>query len=220
MRNLQKQGSDLAKEKIKDAIIKNLDTTTISTTAFRIVDLGCSVGPNTFSAVQNLIEAVEQKCSSLQGLEFQVFFNDHIANDFNTLFASLPPERRYYTAGTPGSFHGRLFPRGSIKLAYSSYALQWLTKVPEGLLNEGRIHYTRASKEVVEAYADEFEKDMGVFISARAQEIVGGGLLIIVMPGVPDGVNHDQIPANLLYTFLGSSLMDLANQVRQINNVL
>ncbi|KAI3473503.1 hypothetical protein Pfo_031436 [Paulownia fortunei] len=223
--NLQKQASDFAKGTIKEAITEKLDTKilfSVSST-FRIVDLGCSVGPNTFFTMQNLIEAVEKKCS-LQGLdsknmEFQVFFNDHTANDFNTLFASLPPDRQYYAAGVPGSFKGRLFPRASISLAYSSYALQWLSKVPEEVSdskstawNEGKIHYTGSSREVVDAYADQFEKDMGVFISARAEEIVSGGLMFLIMPGIPDGVSHSLIPANALYSFLGSSLMDLASE--------
>ncbi|KAI3455093.1 hypothetical protein Pfo_011756, partial [Paulownia fortunei] len=208
--NLQKQASDFAKGTIKEAIIEKLDTEillSISST-FRIVDFGCSVGPNTFFTVQNLIEAVENKCS-LQGLdsknmEFQVFFNDHTANDFNTLLASLPPDRQYHAAGAPGSFHGRLFPRASISLAHSSYALQWLSK--------GKIHYTGSSREVVDAYADQFEKDMGTFISARAEEIVEGGLMILIMPGIPDGVCHSQLPAGVLFNFLESSLMDLATE--------
>ena len=70
---------------------------------FRVADLGCSVGPNTFLAVQNIVDSVEHKYKR-QGLghllpEFQVFFNDHVSNDFNQLFTSLPPKRRYYSTG-------------------------------------------------------------------------------------------------------------------------
>ncbi|KAI3454905.1 hypothetical protein Pfo_011568 [Paulownia fortunei] len=211
--NLQKQASDFAKGTIKEAITEKLDTKilfSVSST-FRIVDLGCSVGPNTFFTMQNLIEAVEKKCS-LQGLdsknmEFQVFFNDHTANDFNTLFASLPPDRQYYAAGVP-------------VLSKAAFSLV-LQSVPEEVSdskstawNEGKIHYTGSSREVVDAYADQFEKDMGVFISARAEEIVSGGLMFLIMPGIPDGVSHSLIPANALYSFLGSSLMDLASELR------
>lgn len=202
---------------IKQAIIDNLDALSLSTTSVRVVDFGCSVGPNTFFAVQNLVNSVEQKCS-LQGLdpgklEFQVLFNDHTANDFNTLFASLPPERWYHAAAAPGSFHGRLLPRASITLAHSAYSLHWLSKVPQGLSNEGRIHYMGSSTEVVRAYADQFEKDMGAFVNARAQEIVGGGLMLLIIPGIPRGVNLSHLPAAVIFNFLGSSLMDLATEV-------
>ncbi|KAL7139691.1 hypothetical protein ABFS83_09G070500 [Erythranthe nasuta] len=233
----QKEASDIAKEMIKEAVIEKLDPKTIlsgTSTAFHIVDFGCSVGPNTFFTVQNLIEAVETKFSSIifQGLEnpptttsktleleFQVFFNDHTRNDFNTLFTSLPPDRRYHAAAAPGSFHGRLFPRASIQLAHSSYALQWLSKVPEGLTdrkstawNGAMVHYTDSSEQVLNAYAGQYEKDMGVFLSARAEEIVSGGLVVLILPGIPDGVRHSEIPANVFYTFLGSSLLDLVHE--------
>ncbi|XP_011073160.1 probable S-adenosylmethionine-dependent methyltransferase At5g38100 [Sesamum indicum] len=170
-----------------------------------------------------MIQAVENKCS-LQGLDpgnidFQVFFNDHTANDFNTLFASFPSDRRYYAAAAPGSFHGRLFPRASISLAHSSYALQWLSRVPEGVCdrksaawNEGRIHYTGSSGDVARAYGDQFEKDMGVFMKARADEIVEGGLMVLIMPGTPEGVCHSQQLFGVLLDFLASSLMDLASE--------
>ncbi|KAI3455091.1 hypothetical protein Pfo_011754 [Paulownia fortunei] len=199
----QKQASDFAKGMIKEAITEKLDAKILLfiSSTFRIVDFGCSVGPNTFFTMENVIEAVENKCF-LQGLdsknmEFQVFFNDHAANDFNRLFASLPPDRQCHAAGAPGS------------LAHSSYALQWLSKVPERLSdskstawNEGKIHYTGSPREVVDAYADH----------ARAEEIVEGGLMILIMPGIPDGVCHSQLPAGVLFNFLESSLMDLATE--------
>lgn len=87
---LQKQSSDSVKGMIKEAVAHNLDAGSGEVVA--IADLGCSVGPNTFFSVQNLIEALENKFrSNIE--EIQVYFNDHSANDFNTLFASLPADR-------------------------------------------------------------------------------------------------------------------------------
>ena len=100
--------TNAAKRLITETVVEILDIENFaSLNTFRIADLGCSVGPNTFFAVQNIIEAVQFK-HQRQGLhsqlpEFQVFFNDHILNDFNTLFSSLPPNREYYAAGVPGS---------------------------------------------------------------------------------------------------------------------
>ncbi|KAJ6951513.1 hypothetical protein NC653_040834 [Populus alba x Populus x berolinensis] len=58
-------------------------------------------------------------------------------------------------SGVPGSFHGRLFPEGSIHFFYSCIALHILSKVPEELLHkklsvmeQGRIHYINAPDEV------------------------------------------------------------------------
>ncbi|KAM0980157.1 hypothetical protein ACFX2J_015745 [Malus domestica] len=108
---LQKGYVDAAKERLSKAVAEKLDVDVLlSSNTFCIADLGCSVGPNTFIAVDNILEAVEFKFQS-QGLnsqipEFQVFFNDHTLNDFNRLFKSLPQTKRYYAAGVPGSFVG------------------------------------------------------------------------------------------------------------------
>ncbi|KAL3502064.1 hypothetical protein ACH5RR_036513 [Cinchona calisaya] len=224
--NYQREASNTLKEMIEEAIAEGLDTMSLisSSNTFRVVDLGCSVGPNTYITMQNVIEAVEKKYNS-QGhdgsnkLQFQVFFNDHVSNDFNTLFASLPPERQYFAAGVPGSFYDQLFPSTSIHFTHSSYALQWLSKLPDELLdrnspawNKGRIHYTGASNEVVNAYASQFEKNMESFLKARATEIVSGGVVVIIMPGIPAGVRYSELPIGILFNFIGSCLLDMANE--------
>ncbi|XP_031379792.1 loganic acid O-methyltransferase-like [Punica granatum] len=217
----QKAATSVTKEKIDEAIATVLDITRFSTEAlasFTIADLGCSVGPNTFIVVQNIIEAVRCKYGS-QVPDFQVFFNDHTANDFNTLFTSFPPEKNYYAAGVPGSFHGRLFPESSLHFVHSSYAIHWLSRVPKELLdegspawNKGRIHYTSAPENVGDAYKSQFAKDMRDFFNARGKEIVSGGLMALIMPGTQDGVPHSQVPSGVNYDLLGFSLMDMAKE--------
>ena len=111
---------DAANELMNEGIKEKLDfkspcSDSSNICTFRIADFGCSVGPNTFFAVEKIMEAVEQKYQACQfqnfpPLEFQVFFNDVTANDFNTLFKTLPSYRKYLAAGVPGTFYGRLFP--------------------------------------------------------------------------------------------------------------
>ncbi|KAJ0042136.1 hypothetical protein Pint_18683 [Pistacia integerrima] len=193
---------DATKEMVKDAIADNLDLKTMEIDAsrtFKMVDLGSSTGPNTFIVVQNIIEAVEQKYlaqhQNPSALEFQVFFNDHYDNDFNTLFKSLPPSRNYFATGVPGSFHSRLFPNSTLHFVYSSYALHWPSKVPEEIVdrkspawNKGSIQCTGFVKEVAEAYAVQFKNDMECFLNARAEELVGGGLMVIVISTLPNEI--------------------------------
>ncbi|KAK3023448.1 hypothetical protein RJ639_042660 [Escallonia herrerae] len=126
-------------------------------------------------------KAVESKYKSTrlasETPEFQVFFNAHATNDFRTLFTSLPPEKSYFAAGVPGSFYGRLFPQSSLHIVHVSYALHWLSKFPEEVLdinspawNKGKIYYTSASDEIFNAYAAQFANDMNNFLNARAEE--------------------------------------------------
>jgi hypothetical protein len=212
---VQRAAINNAKAMMDDAIAEKLDVT--SNCTFRIADLGCSVGPNTLFVVQNIIDAVQHK---YQLSEYQVFFNDHASNDFNTLFASFPPKKPYFAAGVPGSFHCRLFPESSLHFVHSSFALHWLSKVPEELLNKksaswnkGRVHYTSAPDEVVHAYAAQFAEDMTMFLDARAKEVVVGGLMVLLMPATPNGIPHSSAPSGLMFDLLGFSLMDMAKEV-------
>ncbi|RZC54514.1 hypothetical protein C5167_013368 [Papaver somniferum] len=176
--SLQRRGIDLSQGMINEAIAKEFDVENHlmnnPNTTFRIADLGCSVGCNSLVSVNAIIEAMDLKFESyFQELqlkqtatpEFQVYFNDIALNDFNTLFASIPLEKRYFAAGVPGSFYGRLFPRASLHFINSSTALHWLSRVPKGPAgdinpgwNKGRIHYSSASDEdiVDEAKVDSF----------------------------------------------------------------
>ncbi|KAM3324699.1 loganic acid O-methyltransferase [Capsicum chacoense] len=203
-----------SKEVARDSIIQKLDIKKImlssSSNIICIADFGCSVGPNTFIAMQHVVQALKDKYHN-NILEFQVFFNDHVTNDFNTLFQSLPIDRSYYAFGVPGSFHGRLFPSRSIHFAYSCCSIHWLSKCPDELLdekspawNKGLIHYMGASNvEVVNAYVTQFEKDMEMLLNARAEEIVEGGMMVLVTPF------ESYTP---LIECFGSSLMDLVNE--------
>ncbi|KAG5552092.1 hypothetical protein RHGRI_010247 [Rhododendron griersonianum] len=175
-----------------------------SNSTFRIADLGCSTGPNTFIAVQNIIDAIMLKYqfptqqthnnpTKNTAPEFHVFFNDHVDNDFNTLFKNLPASRLYSAAGVPGSFYNPLFPAASLHVAHCSYALQWLSRIPPGISeegspawNKGKIYCAGNEEGVTKAYFGQFQADMDAFLKARAQELVVGGLVVIQIPGVPD----------------------------------
>ncbi|KAL2461686.1 S-adenosyl-L-methionine-dependent methyltransferase superfamily protein [Abeliophyllum distichum] len=195
---------DAAKLHIQSAIAKKLQPekfTTLET--FSIADLGCSVGPNTFFAVQNILESVKVKYKTHEHYtkipEFQVFFNDHSMNDFNTLFECLPPSREYYASGVPGSFYSRLFLRASVHFVHSSYSLHWLSQVPKEVTNrkelawnKGRIYHLHAREEVTHAYSMQHAMDMTNFLIARAEEVVPSGLVAIIIPARPNGTLHDQ----------------------------
>ncbi|XP_048330220.1 loganic acid O-methyltransferase-like [Ziziphus jujuba] len=221
----QRAATDAAKELIKMAIEENFDKEILfSSKTLRIADLGCSVGPNTFFAVQNIIEAFESRYQKHQELnsripEFQVFFSDHTSNDFNLLFTSLPQNNPYYAAGVPGSFYGRLFPKASLHFVYTSVAIHFRSEVPKEVMNKnslawnkGRIYYIYSSDEVVRTYKAQFDRDMEKFLQARAEEIVYGGLLVIVVGGIAHETHHSQSHGGMILELLGTCLMDLAKK--------
>lgn len=221
----QKIAANVAKDMIDEAIAQKLDVKSLlsSSKTIRLADLGCAVGPNTFDAMQNIIDVIKVKCQTHLPTspmpEFQVFFNDQPANDFNTLFKSIPPKREYFAAGVPGSFYGRLFPDSSLHVVYSSYSLHWLSKVPEGLedknspaWNKGRIHHASAAEEVRRAYAVQWANDLSNFLNARAREIVPGGIIVIVTHSIPDGMEYSELANGMMYNCMASILLDIAKR--------
>ncbi|XP_010552041.1 PREDICTED: probable S-adenosylmethionine-dependent methyltransferase At5g38780 isoform X2 [Tarenaya hassleriana] len=209
---------EATKEKIDEAVSMKLDLG-IASSHFNVADFGCSTGPNTFVAVRNIIDAVEHKFrrqtqQNPKEIEFQVFFNDHSNNDFNTLFKTLPPPttREYFAVGVPGSFYSRVLPRNNLHLGHCSYSLHWLSQVPENVteFNKDSIHCTGFVKEVTEAYLGQFKIDFGSFLDARAQELVSGGLLMLLGSCLPDGVQMSETMKGKIIDCAGSCLGDMA----------
>lgn len=85
--------------------------------------------------------------------------------------------------------------------------------------NKGRVHYTSAPREVSDAYASQFAKDMVTFLSARGEEIASGGIMVLVMPGIANGIPHSRVPSGVMFDLLGFSLMDMAKEVKLEINV-
>ncbi|XP_047974841.1 loganic acid O-methyltransferase-like [Salvia hispanica] len=190
VKNSSYQGGILEPTKaiIEEEIATKLEIPT-STKHFCTADFGCSTGSNSFPAMHTIIEAVKRKyeTSNLKTPEFYVCFNDVVSNDFNTLFRSLPSDRSYEVAAIAGDFHGRLLPPSSVHFAYSSWAIHWLTEVPkaaEGLKSPA--WSGREREEVYEAYLNQFERDLESFLKCRAAEMVKGGIMALLVPGVPD----------------------------------
>ncbi|CAN4079923.1 unnamed protein product [Withania somnifera] len=215
-----------SKKVIAELIEQQLDMGMLSPhcSSFRIADFGHStVGKHLF-AVQNIIEAVEQKYKTneehqenpqLQVPEFLVFFNDLVQNDFNTLFNYIDSNKpNYSTAGSPGSFYGRVFPKGSLHFAHSSMALLYLSRIPEEVMdrksaawNKGRIHYSckGAAKEVEAANSNQFRKDR-----------LPGGLMVIINLGI-DEMLPSESPMGMPFILVGSCLQDMANMLVSFN---
>ncbi|CAI9096080.1 OLC1v1032151C1 [Oldenlandia corymbosa var. corymbosa] len=219
---LQKIFLDGAMILLMNSIEESLDLKN-RTKIFSIADLGCSTGPNTFFCVNHMIEAVQQKYDNTlcpdDEPEFHVFFNDQVGNDFNTLFKSLPSKRQYMAAGVPGSFYRRLFPRSSMNLIHSSISLHWLQRVPEGVMNKdspywnkGRITYAKSPTQVVNAFRDQFFRDLKDFLKARSEELVPGGLLAMIMLGRPEGTSPPEAIHIHTMECLGDAASDLVKE--------
>ncbi|XP_050206759.1 salicylate carboxymethyltransferase-like [Mercurialis annua] len=192
---LQRKVISKSKAAIKEAMTNFYNKSSQNTIA--IADFGCSSGPNTLFAVSEIIETVEKICKDLdrQSPEYHVFLNDLANNDFNTVFKYLLPDfqtkmkeytkEQCFISGTPGSFHGRLFPTNTLHFAYSSSSLHWLSQVPRGLeSNKRNIYINRTSPpNVFKAYCGQFQKDFSMFLECRSKEMISGGRMVLTFLG-------------------------------------
>ncbi|KAI3956938.1 hypothetical protein MKX01_000972 [Papaver californicum] len=152
-----------------------------------------------------------------------VYFKDIASNDFHTLFAWIPLEKRYFAAGVPGSFYERLFPKASLHFVNSSTALHWLSRVPKEVgdisssaWNKRRVHYCNASEEVFQAYTAQYVMDMGAFLLARGHEIFCGGLMFILVPAIPDDTLFSQTSPAKVDSFNLPSYLTSPKQVKEL----
>ncbi|KAH1206419.1 Salicylate carboxymethyltransferase [Glycine max] len=183
---------------IREEAITSLYCNTVPR-SLAVADLGCSSGPNTLLVVSEFIKIVEKLCRELnhKSPEYKVFLNDLPGNDFNNIFKSLDSfkeklrdemESRIgpcYFYGVPGSFYGRVFPNQSLHFVHSSYSLQWLSKVPEGVdNNRGNVYIGSTSPtNVARAYYEQFQRDFSLFLKCRAEELVKGGCMVLTFLG-------------------------------------
>ncbi|KAG6550031.1 hypothetical protein Mapa_008544 [Marchantia paleacea] len=201
---------------IAPELLAALDNMTLTHTGKPIVvaDLGCSTGLNTINNMNLILNRLKERfvtsaevasdSSSTVLPDFQVFFNDLPSNDFNYLFQLLNEHRdslAYFAAGVPGSFYGRLFPRSSVHVFFSSLCLHWMSKIPDAVLdknspafNKGDMWMIRGRTEVGAAFKEQADLDLKQFLSARAEEMVPGGLLFMFFNGRGDSDPARQWP--------------------------
>ncbi|XP_010552070.1 PREDICTED: probable S-adenosylmethionine-dependent methyltransferase At5g37970 [Tarenaya hassleriana] len=221
----QKAAIESVRTKTREAILAK--TPNFDLNIYKIADFGCSVGSNTLDVVQNIIETLklkrqqeENKGDNNEHPEFHVFFNDKPDNDFNTLFKTLPQyylDREVFACGVPGSFYHQLFSRNSLHIGHTSNTLHWLSTTPEDVCNQNSqawnknsIHCTNLVNEVTQAYKKLFEKEIGAFIEARTQELVSGGLMIILGWCLPDGVKMIRTWKGVVFDMIEDCLIHMA----------
>ncbi|KAF3498665.1 hypothetical protein DY000_02054361 [Brassica cretica] len=197
----------------------------------QIADLSLGAAGHTFSAVDTVVEVLRRKLAVINGgtePAFEVFFSDlRPSKDFTSSFRPLEDRvdgsgKKYYAAGVSGSFSWRLFPKGELHVVVTS-SLQWLSRIPRKVMkkgserwNKGRAWIQGAQREVVEAYAEQSDKDLVQFLKCRKEEIMVGGMLFMLMAGRPSDLESqvsDESRLKLIFTtFMDQAWQDLVDE--------
>jgi hypothetical protein len=165
-------------------------------TSLGLLDIGSSEGGNAIYAMNRLIDRLR----SVSDLPIRVFFSDLPTNDFNHLFANLFPEGSSALPGADifpcaigGTAFGRLVPPLSLHIATTFNTIGFLEKKPTA----GLPHYIlpmgpgplapREGVSVTESERAPFrlqaENDLRRFYTARADELISGGKLLVQVFG-------------------------------------
>ncbi|KAE9600107.1 hypothetical protein Lal_00045648 [Lupinus albus] len=195
-----------------------------------IADLGCSSGPNVLRVISEILDAIYDTLhrENRPTPELLVYLNDLFTNDFNNIFQSLPSFYKKqkeekgagfgscFISAVPGTFYGRLFPSKSLHFVHSSSSLHWLSQVPSGLENKGKIYISKSSpKCVLDAYLMQFQKDFSHFLESRSQEIINGGRMVLSLmgresmdPTVPHSCYQWELLAHALMNMVSEGLVE------------
>ncbi|EOA30802.1 hypothetical protein CARUB_v10013946mg [Capsella rubella] len=207
----------------KPVLVKNTEEMMMNLdfpTYIKVAELGCSSGENSFLAISEIINTINVLCQRVDKNppEIDCCLNDLPENDFNTTFKFVPffnkettNKAPCFVYGAPGSFYSRLFSRNSLHFIHSSYALHFLSKVPEKLENnEGSVYITSSSPEsVYKAYLNQFQEDFTLFLRLRSEELVSNGRMVLNFIGrksLNDPLHRDCCH---FWTLLSKSLRDL-----------
>ncbi|KAK6922681.1 SAM dependent carboxyl methyltransferase [Dillenia turbinata] len=229
--SMQKEASDMGKHIRLETIQQHYISTT--PTSLRIADLGCSSGPNTLSFIKDIIEIVEATSQTISRPvpQFLICLNDLPTNDFDSIFKQLPDFYEelnkgkgegcssVFVAAFPGSFYGRLFPNNFLHFAHSSFALHWLSKVPQEIydahgksINKGSINISEKSPpQVCQAYLKQYQKDWSLFLRSRSQELITGGRMMLIFQG-REGPNHVDRGSTFYWELLARAFDILVSQ--------
>jgi hypothetical protein len=91
---------------------------------------------------------------------------------------------RVFPCAIGRSFYEKVLPAESVRLGWSSYAAVWLSRIPT--LIPGHFISLCSAGAVRAEFELQAARDWESFLSLRTSELLPGGRLVVVLPGVPE----------------------------------
>jgi hypothetical protein len=155
-----------------------------------IADYGSSQGKNSLTPVGLAVKSLRKRVG--RNRTILVFHVDLPSNDFTSLFEVVDSDPDSYVVNEPNvvpcaigrSFYKDVFPPASVDLAWSSFATQFLSRVPAHI--PGHFSASAAEGEVRAAFRRQSDQDWETFLTLRARELRPGARLVVVQPAFDD----------------------------------
>ena len=147
-----------------------------------IADYGASAGHNSLLPLGSAITTLRNRAEP--GRPIFVMHTDVAENGYTALFDTLAGDSHSYLRDDPSTFsaavgrsiYEQVLPSNTVTLGWSSWAVQWLS----------RVAYSR-DENAVAAYAAQAGEDWIAFLTARSRELVPGGQLVVLTMALDDG---------------------------------
>jgi hypothetical protein len=158
-----------------------------------IADYGASEGRNSLAPMAAGIAVLRQRTARDRAIS--VIHTDLPDSDFNALFRTLAHDPGSYARGDAAvfpaavgrSFYEQILPSQTVMLGWTSWAVQWLSRIPGPIPDHVQIACSK-DEAAHAAYATQADADWRAFLTHRAQELrVGGQLVVLTMALTDDG---------------------------------
>jgi hypothetical protein len=179
-----------------------------------IADYGASTGHNSLLPIGAAIAVVRKRTRPEHSV--LVAHTDLADNDFSVLFQTaeddpdsyLKTDAASFASAIGRSFYTQILPSNSVNLGWSSWAIQWLSRIPAPVPDHLQVAYS-ADDEIKETYAKLAAHDWHEFVAFRGRELCPGGRLVVLTMATGDDGEFGYRP---LFTSMLAELADLVAQ--------
>lgn len=156
-----------------------------------IADYGASTGHNSLLPISTALPVLRNRTRPEHSI--LVVHTDVPENNFTVMFETLADDPDTYlrkdaatfASAVGRSFYNQIIPSNSVHLGWSSWAIQWLSQVPEPVPDHVQVAYS-ADDRVRAAYARQAAQDWHEFVAFRGRELCRGGQLVVLTPAVDE----------------------------------
>ncbi len=164
-----------------------------------IADYGAGTGHNSLLPIGAAIAVFRKRTRPEHSI--LVTHTDVPDNDFTTMFTTLTDDPDTYlkrdhatfASAVGRSFYSQILPSNSVNLAWSSWSIQWLGKVPSAVHDHIQVAYSR-DEDVRAAYARQAAHDWHEFVAFRGRELCPGGRLVVLTTAVGEDGDFGYVP--------------------------
>lgn len=150
-----------------------------------IADYGSSAGHNSLLPMATAIAALRERVGTQRAIS--VVHTDLAGNDFSALFRMLQSDPQSYTASDAAafpsavgrSFYGPVLPPDSVTLGWTSWAVQWLSRIPAPVPDHVQAAFSRDTATRA-LFAQQADSDWRCFLAERSRELRPGGQLVVL----------------------------------------